>query len=137
MKKLLKTFALVSILSLSQTPQKADAIMIAVLAAGGNFNLNDGPLIACVIMAPFCLLDQEGILRPTSLQDLLDNGYSAKDANTILMDQKNIQQVLLAQRLSLKVQKQETRDSVRESLVSIYPTVSDLYVDFLTSQLGL
>lgn len=124
------------------TPRPANAWILTV----GDDNIlgshSDGAIfgsaLICVIFLPFCLLDQKVPgAAGTTAADLAANGYTSAQIQTILADQSALTSRLSAQRLQLKVGPTDTRESLLSQIRSVYPRVSDTYLEFAADASGL
>ena len=136
-----KTFlaALVAFTAAFTAPQKSEAVIIAAGRSSepGFFALDftDNALVnlaICVLVLPICTLDEKAPQGPmNSSAVLLANGYSPEEAQVIVRDQKYVFQALASKKLSLKMSKTDTVESLRKDLETVAPGVSNSYLNFL------
>ena len=136
-----KTFlaALVAFIAAFTAPQKSEAVIIAagISSDPGFFTLDFtdnalANLAICVLVLPICALDEKAPNGPmNSSAVLLANGYSPEEAQMIVRDQKYVFQSLASKKLSLKLTKNDTVESLRSELEVVAPGVSNSYLNFL------
>lgn len=154
--KAFKTLALTLALtasSIAMVPQSAKAYLLAAGAAG--YTPADGPwgeryirrttvlsslswVGLCLVLLPFCLLDQESDAQASvTTEELAANGYSSQEIALIQKDQKELVQKLAEQNIKLMIKKNDTKKIIEREIKSVYPNVSDLYLDFAMGSIGL
>lgn len=87
----------------------------------------------------FLVLDEKSDAQGLSItkQELLDNGYTELEVEQINADQAKLLEKLSSQNISLKLDKKETRESLRRDLLSIESSLSDLYINTIADAVGL
>ena len=105
---------------------------------GVDFPREPLPLTACILLLPLCLLDEHSLSTPSiSPSDLRDNGYSDLEISKIFADQKILLEKLSGNGKRLGFENNETRQSIATGLKSVYPEISDDYLNFLSESRGL
>lgn len=123
-------------------PRPANAWLVTVgsvniLGNGSNASIFGSALI-CVILFPFCILDQKDAgAGATTSADLVANGYSSAQIKTILADQNTLAGLLTAKGLALRVGSTDTRETLSSQIRSVYPKVSETYLDYAADASGL
>jgi hypothetical protein len=144
-KKRLSTLVLsFAILSGVVVPKDASAYLIIGGADQWRRNWNyNGPflntiyVVTCLYFLPFCLLDEKNSSSTTTIENLVAQGFTAKEVETIINDQKLLTQRLFENNMLLEVRPQDTRETIRKDVLSIAPELSDLYLNFLFEMKGL
>lgn len=128
------TLALGALLAPGFYSQKADAYaIVGIMGYGYVPSLTDDHAVdvaLCVVLLPFCLLDEKAEAGQISQQDLLDNGYSSEQVSSILSGQEAVMSYLTANglRLSGSGSSQELA-----AVLSQVPGVTQGYLDFVRS----
>jgi hypothetical protein len=95
-----------------------------------------GDAAVCILLLPFCILDEKSSgTAGMSKDDLLNNGYSASDADQIAAETRALTAALAAKNEKLTVAKTDTASSVASDIRSVMPSASPLFTQFYTDQL--
>ena len=145
MKKMLSGVVLsLAVLSGVIIPKDANAYL--VLGGSEQWRRNwhrNGPainsiyVIGCLYLLPFCLLDEKNSSTTTTVENLMAQGFTAEEVDSIQRDQKLLTQRLLENNMVLEVRGSDSRETIRKEVLSIAPEVSDLYLNFLLEMKGL
>lgn len=152
-KNMMKVSALALALMATSTfvaPSRANAYLL-VMGASGETPAN-GPwakgndttalqsaslVLLCIVTLPFCLLDEKSNGQSVSASDLAANGYSAEQIGLIQHDQSALTAKLQASSTKLLINADDTKASISSQIQSVYPAVSQTYLDFATGSVGL
>ncbi len=87
----------------------------------------------------FVILDEKVDANGMSVTktELLQNGYSEFEIDSLLVEQSKLTQSLVSQNLKLQVSSNETRESLKEGLLKINSDLSDSYIDMVADYAGL
>ena len=90
------------------------------------------------LFIPFCFLDEQGAaFQEFTSEDLKINGYSEEEIALITKDQAEIRARLQENKQKLGISKEDNNASLSADLRRIYPEGSDLYLEFIFTQLGM
>ena len=152
--KKLVTLGLLASMLLGQVP-KADA---ALMITGTNHWLGDdwgfwveydmGSVALCIVLLPFCLLDNKIASTDTAngeslrIRRLSSQYFEAQEIRQIEADQAQMTKLLSERRernepSRLYIGKSDTRKSIAQDIRRVYPQASDVYVEFITEFGGL
>lgn len=119
-------------------PRNANAYIIV----GGKI-LDYDPLITtakivlCIWFLPICLIDGNGSDATVNSEALVEQGYLPHEIAQIKADQKYVAETFASKNLSLGVNEYDTRESIRNDILSVAPLASELYVNFVADMKGL
>jgi hypothetical protein len=137
--KKLSVFAVAAAISLGAlAPRNASAYIIV----GGRI-LDYDPLITtakvvlCIWFLPICLIDGDGSNASVSTEALAEQGYLPQEIAQIKADQKYVAETFASKNLSLGVNEYDTRESIRNDILSVAPLASETYINFIADMKGL
>lgn len=123
--------------SVSLPQQRAEALMILGYDAD-SFGLEGVQALgACIIVLPFCLLNEEADAKETTALHLAANGYDKSEIATILKDQSMVMKGLKSHGVRVVFEKKDSPIEIESALRSFYPAVSETYVNFVIESVSL
>lgn len=115
-KSMLAVLATVSIVS--AVPNQAHALMM--VAQQSDILKGSGDVILCLVLLPFCLLNDKGQVSQVTEQDLVGNGYTSSEIANIKAGQERVIDYMTSHKLNSATQMEETVEVLRPSLNSDY-----------------
>ncbi len=139
MKHSLKTaiLALTLLLGTMYSPRSQATIIFSDVSEGDLSEMTFSGGLLCLILLPICLLDEETNAPSVSSESLLEQGYSPREVTTIMTEQGKMSELLLQQQARLVVTETDSRESIRRDILSVMPTASDTYINFVLETKGL
>lgn len=136
--KTILTLIMAFVVTNTATPPKAEALIIIAMTKGGIDPDAIVPIL-CVILLPFCILDEKAdasTANSISKQDLLDNGYTLPQADQLIAEHQVLVKSALDKNVRLALENHDTQASVATQIRTLMPQASDLFVNFY-SQLAI
>ena len=93
--------------------------------------------VGCLLLLPICILDEgysDGVI---DREFLIENSYSASEADIIISNQTKLMEKMTISGFRLIVGNGETSENIRNDILKALPTVDDIYLDFVIDSLGL
>jgi hypothetical protein len=133
-------------LSLAQlVPSNANAVVMATSGKMKSSSEFVGSSVLCVLVASLvfpvglvCVLDEKSDgFSDAAAADLAANGYSQEQIQTIQQDQAALVGALKQNKAQLQISQNDTAESISSEIQGLVPGVSQIYVDYMTSSMGL
>lgn len=136
---------LLSIGTMTVNAGRAHAYLLAAVITGSTVVIrdhvvDDSPwnrsvvVFGCIVLLPFCLLDEKVDGLPgVSKTDLMNSGYTQKEADQIFSDGPALAKRLQEKQQRIVVGEYDTLESITTDVRSVLPEASDAFVSFYFS----
>lgn len=104
---------------ISIAPQKADA-MLVMEPDNAIFFFVPGSELVCLLLLPFCILDQKAEITHVTAQDLRDNGYSDAQISNIEAGQTEVANYMKDHQLKNASEMLQAVEAIKSSLNADY-----------------